>query len=190
MIVLDTANKLILTGGSQPICHDSPLFEGTVQAIRRLRVGQEFTKIIDKCSTYFANQANSLKESLQLTKKDQLSRLTDSEIDDLYAKMMVQGPDLYIQVPKSDKAKPILSYACEASNFKRKPPCLRCQHVYSTWGFHKMPADWNERKKSLAQGLYSHLVPPNISQTDWSHCAETAGASKLYLWEYGTLAFV
>jgi hypothetical protein len=55
----------------------------------------------------------------------------------------------------------------------------------------EVPTDSVKKKEHLVEGLFSHIDPPKPTlDMNWAYCAETAAASKLYLWRNGTLAFV
>lgn len=184
----------MLTGGTQPTCHDSGLFGEAVKTITHLRVGEEFAEVINNCSKDFAERANNAKQSASLKDKAELSALMPSEIQNLkiYERVVNEDKsDWYDKIPTSTEAGPMLSWACEGPTFEFKPPCLRCQSLYPTWILQGKPRDRNDEKETLVRNLFSHLVPPNPSiDMDWAYCAETVAASKLYLLRNGTLALV
>lgn len=192
--MVDTENKIILTGGSKPTCHGSGLFSGVIKIITHLRIGEEFGHIIDKCSEEFMDHVKKATRSAGLEDKKQLSELTISQIEKLnvYKEIVSENKSTWHdRIPSSTEPKRILSWACDGSTFTFKPPCLRCQRFYSSWMLHQMPRDKTDRKDSLVQDLFSHLVPRNHSKDiNFAYCAETVAASKLHLLRNGTLALV
>lgn len=95
VLVLDTENRLILTGGTQPTCHESSLFRQAVKTITTLRIGEEFAEVIDNCSKEFADRAIRMTQSESIEKTEQLSGLKASKIEEL---------KLYNRVVNEDKS--------------------------------------------------------------------------------------
>jgi hypothetical protein len=83
VLVLDTENRLILTGGTQPTCHESSLFRQAVKTITTLRIGEEFAEVIDNCNKEFADRAIRMTQSESIEKTEQLSGLKASKIEEL-----------------------------------------------------------------------------------------------------------
>ena len=206
VLVLDSATKLILTGGSQPACYKSSLFKNTLDVVRNLRVRGEFAEVVKICSTDFAHRANEVKKAQGIEDKKKLSELTCSDIEklDLY-KRIVNSDEKELSVLTCSKFKKlypckaivskdksdwygvlsppskVFCWACEGSDFEFKAPCLRCQCFYQAWVFRKMPRDSVQKKDCLENDLFSSLdcLDPCIER--WAYCAETTAASKLYL---------
>jgi hypothetical protein len=194
VLVLDTENRLILTGGTQPTCHKSGLFRQAVETITNVRVGEEFVEVIDNCSKEFADRAIGMTQSENIKNKEQLSGLEASEIEKLklYNRVVNENKSgWHDRIPAPTEGKPILTWACEGSTFEFKAPCLRCQSIYPTWVLHQRPRDEDERKDNLVDWIFSHLVPENPRlDMNWAYCAETVVASNLYLLRNGTFGLV
>lgn len=81
----------------------------------------------------------------------------------------------------------IFCWAFDTDSFKLKPPCLRCQRMFSRWVLSKNPDDINGRRDAL-KGLYARdALRYNKKHDTCSYCAETVAAAKIHLLRRGRL---
>ncbi|KAN0075835.1 hypothetical protein V8E54_007105 [Elaphomyces granulatus] len=90
--------------------------------------------------------------------------------------------------------KRIWAWTYDGWTFESKPPCLRCQYMYSSnglkpgWDLHGMPRSMQEKRDALFKALDSRKMGSEGRQCGF--CAETVAAAKLYVLYNGTLGFV
>lgn len=81
----------------------------------------------------------------------------------------------------------IFCWALDTGSFMLKPPCLRCQRMFSSWVLSKNPDDINGRTDAL-KGLYARdALRYNKKHDTCSYCAETVAAAKIHLLRRGRL---
>lgn len=115
--------------------------------------------------------------------------LPEAKDEGWYSRLM--HPERYgyevIPKPKED----IFSWAfdthfSETTHFRLKPPCLRCQRIYSAWILHGAPENTGDRRTAL-RDIYHKTIAYNKKQDKCAYCAETAAAAKMYLVHSGRL---
>ena len=196
MLVVDTEHLLVLTGGTQPDCsRSSELYGKTTKAIEDCRIGgTEYAAIIQKCSRDFAMRAANVKALMNIDPvTNQFSYRDSSEINERYEAVVTSSsPNLYDKVPSTKDGKMIFCWAFEGKDFSPKRPCIRCQSLYPTWTLHNpRPGSDAGKRESLEDIQRPHLVPsPPLVDPEFTYCAETIAATKLYLLRHGTVALV
>lgn len=84
----------------------------------------------------------------------------------------------------------IVCLAVEAESLQPRPPCLRCQSMYSGWNHwrdHRAPKNQEEAKETIAFISDQMDNAPAIKSDKISYCAESIAAAKLYTLRTGKL---
>lgn len=103
-----------------------------------------------------------------------------------YTRLMTnQCNEGYEAMPGPDNT--IFCWALDTGSFMLKPPCLRCQRMFSRWVLSKNPDDINGRRDAL-KGLYARdALRYNKKNDTCSYSAETVAAAKIHLLRRGRL---
>lgn len=178
-IVVDTANRITITGGTRPSCHDFSLVDPMAAAMKAQRLGERFTKIINTCSEKFTQNAEKRNKAEAPTTPAEYRALV-RELGQFEAQE---------QLPASRGNDKIYSFACKGNNFEGLAPCIRCQTFYPSWIMHRMP-----NEKQMVDGTLSfanHLtMKGNGPDKEWTYCAESVAAAKLFLLRNGSIQLV
>lgn len=99
------------------------------------------------------------------------------------------GP-AYQVIPGQDGS--VFCWAFGTESWELKPPCLRCQRIYSGWTKHGQPSlnrhsPDTEAMRHALRDMYTDGVKYNLKKNACTYCAETVAASKLSLLRTGTL---
>lgn len=213
-IVADRKTGFVTTGATQP-AYDSnfPWLDKVGKQIHRLRIGETFREAIHLCSE---NVAQLVQDGHAKTNQKNLKDLDEGAIDKIYSEYMAatkqasdlaEQPHLIPQVIGQGKwytrlmanrrnegfeAMPgpqntIFCWAFDSGSFMLKPPCLRCQRMFSKWVLSQNPHDINGRRNAL-KGLYARDALRYDKKHDTcSYCAETVAAAKIHLLRSGRL---
>ena len=94
----------------------------------------------------------------------------------------------YQNIPSSKNG--ITSWAF-GSDFKFKPPCTRCQRLYSGWVLHEIPDASLKKLEGLKRDdLSGSIKYSSQNKYPCNYCAETVAAAKLHALYNGTLTLV
>lgn len=205
MIVFDKQTGIVTTGATQPAYHadNFPWLDKVGKQIHGLRIGATFRHAVHLCSENVAQLinggqtrgiadlddscANSIYDNfMKATKDDKLSTLPQCGPPDLVALRWLRRKEEAYEIipgPEGD----IFSWAIDTSKFELRPPCLRCQRMFSGWVLHGVPTTTESRKTAL-KDMFNRAIRYNKKTDTCSYCAETAAAAKLYLLRHGKLA--
>lgn len=191
-VVADADTGVIVTGATKPAAPRIPIFEDAADNISRIRVGEDFGSIIVDCSKDVWKHFRSIRAELgKVQPIDSNSASVIEESAGLYDAVVNAEKDpvaSYQNIPSSKNG--IMSWAF-GSDFKFRPPCTRCQRLYSEWILHKMPDTPGKRLEGLMKDYRSGSIKYS-SQNKYpcNYCAETVAAAKLHALYNGTLTLV
>ncbi|KAK3379689.1 hypothetical protein B0T24DRAFT_590225 [Lasiosphaeria ovina] len=173
VIAADRTYEMVLTGASMPSVQTG-LLRRPAMGITRIRAGEIFTKITMDRSEEFGALMEHVKENMAGT--------SNKNIDQLHR-----------QVTQPRELHPNGRYFWSFSGwtFELKPPCMRCQYLYSDcvmWGLPKQP---EEKIAALEKALESSCSwwSPSANQP-CNLCAETVVAAKLHAADHGVVGFL
>lgn len=213
-IVADQKTGFVTTGATQPAYDPNfPWLEKVGKQIHCLRIGETFREAVHLCSD---NVAQLVQDGYVKTNRRNLQELDEGIINKIYSEYMAaakQTSDLakqpysmpqvrdlgkwYTRLMTNQRnegfeAMPgphntIFCWAFDTRSFELKPPCLRCQRMFSKWILSKNPHDINGRRNAL-KGLYArNALRYNKKNDTCSYCAETVAAAKIHLLRSGRL---
>ena len=191
-VVADAGTGVIVTGATKPTAPSIPIFKDVADNISRIRVGEDFGSIIADCSRDVWEHFRRIKGELRDVKLIDLnSDHVTKELAGLYDAVVCADKNSvasYQNIPFSKNG--IMSWAF-GSDFEFKPPCTRCQRLYSEWYLHEMPDTPGKKLRILVQDHNSGSIK-HSSQNRYpcNYCAETVAAAKLHVFYNGTLTLV
>lgn len=179
IIVVDTAARITVTGGTRPTCHNFPPVNSVGARIKAQRLGEKFMNIINICSEDFTRNAQQrTKAKGSATPLEYHAQITD--LGQSHAQR---------QLPASSESGKVHSFACRGRSFKRLAPCIRCQAFYPSWVMDKRPTEQKIMNEPLS--LPPHLNPSEFRpDMEWTYCAESVAAVKLFLLRNGRIGLV
>lgn len=172
-VVFDSRTGFLHTGGSQPDCKDHTLLKDAGKSIPQLRLGDEFTSIIDKCCIHWKRECTELRKQ-QAPFQSTTRRLQD---------FLVINSEVYGKIPASDDSSMIFCWTISGIDFKLQSPCPRCARFYSSWEIFKTVKF--ETSEYLENYLGSGMSKARDSKD--FHCAETVAAANIYAWRNETV---
>ena len=191
-IVADADTGIIVIGATKPAAPNIPIFEDAADNISRIRVGEDFGSIIVDCSKDVWEHFSSIKDELKRVQPfDSKKAPVTEKSAKLYDAVVHAKKDSvasYQNIPSSKNG--ITSWAF-GSDFKFKPPCTRCQRLYSGWILHGMPDTPLKKLEGLTRdNLSGSIKYSSHLKYPCSYCAETVAAAKLHALYNGTLTLV
>ena len=120
--------------------------------------------------------------------KNELTLSTSPELaarDPIELRLIQRKREGYEAIPGSNKM--VFCWAIDTRTFLLKPPCVRCQRMYSGWVLHLAPGDTASKKTALRE-MTGRTIAYNKGMDTCSYCAETTAAAKLYLLRNGKMA--
>jgi len=182
-IVADADTGIIVTGASQPGVDDSALRSLNLHLaatnICRIRIGEDYASIIHECSRDVDDRVRRIGKNV-----------SENDFGKLHAKFFDKTDEApsYQKIPFSENA--IRCWAFDA-NFQPRPPCTRCQRIYSAWTLDERPSSPAEWMRGLGRDRSSGTIKYRVSEPlggfPCTYCAETVAAAKLHLLRSGVL---
>lgn len=193
-VVVDADTGIIVTGATKPVAPEIPIFQDAADNISRIRVGEDFGSIIDDCSKDVWKLFKSKDKSKKLSGIQQISTnraLVTEELATLYDDIVNANKGSiasYQNILPSRNA--IMSWAF-GIDFTFRPPCTRCQRLYSAWLLYDKPDTPEEKLAGLKRDHDSGSLKYSSGRKyPCSYCAETVAAAKLHAFYHGTLTLV
>jgi len=189
-VVADMDTGIVVTGATKAVVPEIPILDAA-NNISHIRVGEDFGSIIDACSKDVWNLLQKIRPEIRQVQVEGNLVITP-ELASFHTSILSapkDSVDAYQQIPCSKNG--IRSWAF-GNDFNFKPPCTRCQRLYSEWILHKKPCTDDEKLKRLKQdqryGLLKYRA--NGYKYPCTYCAETVAAAKLHTLYHGTLTLV
>jgi hypothetical protein len=216
-IVVNRQTGIVTTGATQPAYGpEFPWLDSMGKQIHRLRIGKTFRQAVHLCSDNVAQLVQEGKAKAGRKKTKDLDEDLVSRIYSEYMAATKQAGDL-LKLPRANSEDPmrgqkwysrlmlsdrrnegfeaipgpentIFSWAFDTISFELKPPCLRCQRMFSQWVLYDAPDDIEGRRTALKDLRARDALKYNEKKDTCSYCAETAAAVKMYLLRSGRLS--
>ncbi|RMJ11829.1 hypothetical protein CDV36_008549 [Fusarium kuroshium] len=84
----------------------------------------------------------------------------------------------------------LFCWAITSDSFEHKPPCLRCQRIYSQWFLHGRPDDVESKRAALENLNARAALLYDVERDACTYCAESVAAAKMYLLRNARLSLV
>lgn len=191
-VVADADTGIIVTGATKPAAPKIPILEDAADNISHIRVGEDFGSLIVDCSKDVWKHLRSIKDKLRKVRLiDPNNAMITEESAGLYDAVVNAEKDpvaSYQNIPSSKNG--ITSWAF-GSDFEFKPPCTRCQRLYSGWVLHQMPDTPGKKLAVMVKDYKSGSIKYSAqNKYPCNYCAETVAAAKLHALYNGTLTLV